>query len=77
MASVENKLIGFIEDAGKPVDKETWFDFVRLLFDTGKATLQPASTDQLGDVAAILKAYPKVHVRLADTRITSATKPRT
>jgi len=58
------KLIDFIEDARKPVDKETWFDVDRLLFDTGKATLQPASKDQLSDVAAILKAYPKVHVRI-------------
>ena len=61
---VENKLIDFIEDASKPVDKETWFDFDRLLFDTGKATLQPESQAQLKDVAAILKAYPKVHVRI-------------
>ena len=60
---VENKLIDFIESTS-PVDKETWFDFDRLLFDTGKATLQPDSQAQLKDVAAILKAYPKVHVRL-------------
>ena len=61
---VENKLIDFIENAGKAVDKETWFDFDRLLFDPGKATLQPESQAQLKDVAAILKAYPKVHARL-------------
>ncbi len=61
---VENKLIDFIEDTSKPADKETWFDFDRLLFDTGKATLQPESQAQLSDIAAILKAYPKVHVRL-------------
>ena len=60
---VENKLIDFIESTSA-VDKETWFDFDRLLFDTGKATLQPDSQAQLKDVAAILKAYPKVHVRL-------------
>ena len=61
---VENKLIDFIEDAGKPVDKTTWFDFDRLLFDTGKATLQPESQAQLGDVANILKAYPKVKMKI-------------
>src|SRR5580698_3249800 len=48
----------------KPVDKTTWFDFDRLLFDTGKSTLQPASQDQLNDVAAILKAFPKVNIRI-------------
>ena len=57
---IENKLIDFIEDSSKPVDKTTWFDFDRLLFDTGKATLQPSSQEQLQNIAAILKAYPKV-----------------
>ena len=36
---IENKLVDFIKDSSKPVDKTTWFDFDRLLFDTGKATL--------------------------------------
>lgn len=61
---VENKLIDFIEDASKPVDKTTWFDFDRLLFDTGKATLQPASQAQLADIANIFKAYPKVKAKV-------------
>lgn len=61
---VENKLIEFIEDAAKPIDKTTWFDFDRLLFDTAKATLQPASQAQLDSVAAILKAFPNVHIKL-------------
>jgi OmpA-OmpF porin, OOP family len=37
---IENKLLDFIEDPARPVDKTTWFDFDRLTFDTGKATLQ-------------------------------------
>ena len=61
---VENKLIDFIEDASKPVDKTTWFDFDRLLFDTAKATLQPASQAQLSDIANIFKAYPKVKAKV-------------
>ena len=61
---VENKLIDFIEDASKPVDKTTWFDFDRLLFDTAKATLQPASQAQLADIANIFKAYPKVKAKV-------------
>jgi OOP family OmpA-OmpF porin len=61
---VENKLIQFIQDVKQDVKKEVWFDFDRLLFDTGKATLQPASHDQLHNVAAILKAYPKVNIKL-------------
>ena len=61
---VENKLIAFIEDASLPVDKTTWFNFDRLLFDTGKATLQPASQEQLANIAAILKAFPAVEIKL-------------
>jgi outer membrane protein OmpA-like peptidoglycan-associated protein len=60
---VENKLVDWIESS-KPVDKETWFDFDRLLFATGSATLEPASQEQLSNVAAILKAYPKVKIKL-------------
>jgi OmpA-OmpF porin, OOP family len=61
---VENKLIIFLKDGSKPVDKDTWFDFDRLLFDTGSATLQPASNEQLGNIAAILKAYPNVKIKI-------------
>ncbi|MBB5318004.1 OmpA family protein [Tunturibacter empetritectus] len=61
---IESKLISFLGDSSKPVDTTTWFNFDRLLFDTGKATLQPSSQEQLNNVAAILKAYPHVHVKL-------------
>jgi OOP family OmpA-OmpF porin len=61
---IENKLIGFLNDPSKPVDTTTWFNFDRLLFDTGRATLQPSSQEQLGNIAAILKAYPNVHVKI-------------
>lgn len=61
---VENKLIEFVSDAAKPIDKTTWFDFDRLLFDTAKATLQPASQGQLETTAAILKAFPNVNLKI-------------
>ena len=61
---VENKLLAFIQDPSKPVDNTTWFDFDRLLFDTGSATLQPASDDQLHNIAAIMAAYPNVKIRI-------------
>lgn len=61
---IENKLIDFIEDPSRPVDKATWFDFDRLTFDTGKATLQTSSAEQLQNIAAILKAYPKVKAKI-------------
>jgi len=61
---IENKLISFLNDSSKPVDTTTWFNFDRLLFDTGKSTLQPSSQEQLNNIAAILKAYPNVHVKI-------------
>jgi len=61
---VEKKLIAFIEDTGKPVDKKLWFSFDRLEFETGSATLKPSSMEQLKNIAEILKAYPKVALKI-------------
>lgn len=61
---VENNLITFIEDKSKKVDKTTWFSFDRLLFETGKSSLKPESQEQLNNMAAIMKAYPGVEIKL-------------
>jgi outer membrane protein OmpA-like peptidoglycan-associated protein len=60
---IERKLIAFIEDATKPADKETWFSFDRLVFDTGKATLKPESQEQINNINEILKAFPAVTLK--------------
>jgi outer membrane protein OmpA-like peptidoglycan-associated protein len=57
-------LLQYLQASASPTGEVTWFDFDRLLFDTGQATLQPASYDQLNNVAAILKAYPTAKIRL-------------
>jgi OmpA-OmpF porin, OOP family len=61
---IENKLLAFLQDSSKAPDDTTWFNFDRLLFDSGKATLQPSSEEQLNNVAEILKAYPNVNVKI-------------
>ena len=61
---VEARLVQFLNDTSLPVSETTWFDFDRLLFDAGKATLQAASQEQLANVAAILKAYPQISIRI-------------
>ena len=61
---IENKLITFIEDNSKAVDKKTWFDFDRLQFETGKSILKSTSVEQLANIVAILKAYPAVEIKL-------------
>jgi OmpA-OmpF porin, OOP family len=63
-AGIESQLLAFIQDSTKPVDKTTWFDFDRLLFETGSAKLQPTSFEQLNNIAEILKAYPMVALKL-------------
>jgi outer membrane protein OmpA-like peptidoglycan-associated protein len=61
---VEARLLAFIQDPSKGVDLVTWFDFDRLLFNTDSATLRPESQEQLANIAAILKAYPNVHIKI-------------
>jgi OmpA-OmpF porin, OOP family len=61
---VEGRLLVFIENPSSSPDSATWFDFDRLLFDTGSATLRPESQEQLQNVAAILKAHPNVHLKI-------------
>lgn len=61
---VEARLLAFIQDPASKPDRTTWFDFDRLLFNTGSATLQPQSLEQLKNIAAILKAYPKTHLTI-------------
>jgi outer membrane protein OmpA-like peptidoglycan-associated protein len=61
---IESKLLSFIQDASKPVDDTTWFNFDRLRFDTAKSKLEMSSEEQLNNIAEILKAYPKIHVKI-------------
>ncbi|GAB2544617.1 sodium-translocating pyrophosphatase [Spirosoma aerophilum] len=63
VGKIEEQLIEFI-NSDKVVDKETWFDFDKLTFETGKAVLKPESQVQLGNVAQILKAYPAVNIKV-------------
>ena len=61
---IEKQVVLFIEDPAKPVDQTTWFNFDRLLFETGSAKLKPESTEQLRNVAEIMKSYPAVKVKI-------------
>jgi cytochrome c oxidase subunit 2 len=63
-SGIEAKLISFIENKEKQVDKTTWFSFDRLLFDTGKSTLKPKSAEQLNNMAEILKSFPTVELKI-------------
>ena len=58
------KLLGFIEDATQVVDKETWFELDRILFDSDTASMRAESSAQIGNIAAILKAFPNVQLKI-------------
>lgn len=61
---VESKLIGFLEDASKPIDKGLWFDFDRLSFKTGSSDLTAESRSQVESVAEIMKAFPTAQIKI-------------
>lgn len=64
---IESALVAFISDAAKPVDKTTWFTFDRLVFETGKSTLNlndAGTVAQLDNMAAILKSFPAVELKI-------------
>ena len=61
---MEARLLEFIKTAGPATDLSTWFEFDRLRFNTNSATLSTDSQEQLGNIAAILKAYPNLRVKI-------------
>jgi OOP family OmpA-OmpF porin len=62
-ASTEAKVLGFIE-TNRPLGDETWYELDRIIFETDSATLRPQSREQLSNIAAILKAYPPVRLKI-------------
>lgn len=61
---IEHRLLSFITDGGRSVDRSLWFDFDRLQFKTGSTELTPESRAQIETTVAILKAYPQVAVKI-------------
>lgn len=61
---IESNLVKFITDDAQAINDTTWFNFDRLLFETGKSSLKPESQEQLKNIAEILKAYPNVNLKL-------------
>jgi K(+)-stimulated pyrophosphate-energized sodium pump len=64
--STESRLVNFITSGIiNETDKtQNWISFDRLQFETGSATLKPSSQEQLNNMAAILKAYNTVELKL-------------
>ena len=64
-SGIESRLIAFLQDPKKKIDKTTWFDFDRLAFFAESADIDfPSSRSQLENVVQILKAYPAVKLKI-------------
>jgi outer membrane protein OmpA-like peptidoglycan-associated protein len=60
---VEAQLLDFIESSS-PVRNDLWFNFDRILFETGSATLKAESGGQISNIARIMNAFPNVHLKI-------------
>jgi outer membrane protein OmpA-like peptidoglycan-associated protein len=70
---LEQHLLDLIEDPSKNADRNTWFDFDRVSFAEDSAELEAGRTRaQIENVAEILKAYPRVRLKLAELRALNA-----
>jgi flagellar motor protein MotB len=61
---VEMRLLSIVQDTQRTGGSEIWLDFDRLSFDSGSAIPRPESEEQLQNIAAILKAYPNVRMKI-------------
>lgn len=62
---IESQLVAFLDDKNAVLDSNgKWFDFDNLNFKLGKADLTDSSMVQVNNIAAILKAYPNVKMKI-------------
>lgn len=66
--STESNLFRFLSNPQVQVDTvdltQGWYNFDRVFFEAGKATLTPESISQLRNIATLLRAYPNVRIKL-------------
>lgn len=60
---MEANLLSHIQSRSE-TREEKWFDFDRLVFDSASAIPEPESEEQLRNLASILKAYPRVKLKV-------------
>jgi outer membrane protein OmpA-like peptidoglycan-associated protein len=61
---IEDQLIIFLNNPSAVPGKDVWFDFDNLNFKTGSADITEESNAQIQNIATILKAYPKVKIKI-------------
>ncbi|CAG7856237.1 hypothetical protein MCAMS1_00647 [biofilm metagenome] len=58
-----SKLVAYIESADA-ISKDLWFTMDGIQFDTSKASIRAESAAQIEQIAEVLKAYPKVKIKI-------------
>lgn len=63
---IEDMLVMYLNssDPADSISKSRWFDFDNLNFKTGSSELTDSSMKQVQNITAILKAYPKVKIKI-------------
>jgi outer membrane protein OmpA-like peptidoglycan-associated protein len=63
---IENQLVLYImsKNPADSISKNRWFDFDDLNFKTGSADITDSSMHQVQNIAAILKVYPRVKIKI-------------
>lgn len=61
---IEDQLVTFLNDPTSVAGKNVWFDFDNLNFKTGSADITEESMKQVQNIVAILKAYPKLKIKI-------------
>lgn len=64
--STENKLYKFLSDTTQLIDtvKGNWFELTNIKFKTGGITMDSSSLQQIKNIAAISKAFPKAQFKV-------------
>jgi outer membrane protein OmpA-like peptidoglycan-associated protein len=61
---IEDQLVSFLNDPSSKPGKDVWFDFDNLNFKSGSAEITEESMVQVKNITAILKAFPKVKIKI-------------
>ncbi len=60
---IENNLVKFL-GGSDGISKDKWFNFDRITFNTGSSTLSAESSEQVANMAKILKAFGSVTLKI-------------
>jgi outer membrane protein OmpA-like peptidoglycan-associated protein len=63
---IEDQLVIFLKNPASVPGKDVWFDFDNLNFKTGSADITEESMVQVQNISAILKAHPKMKIKISD-----------